>query len=228
MTCNLSTVSPVAIVLDPTSNSTIKFVRGYRRAFGKALYILNAVDGNNHSRLLESLIDTGLKFHDLSKLGRRWGMLGNWMSHFFALQHQIEHKLPFQLTLEEDLWLRPSLPKLIESACEQFRRSPPPTIVQLSRYSELLLTSLDGARVLHDAMRRAGVRKSIDQQMLDPSIMGSITGRPHTVLKWGSAHENGASRKTRPWVLGRAANSAEGNIYRTRRFTWTEMAMLRE
>ena len=226
--CNLNSISPVAIVLNPSSNSTRRYVEGYRRTFGSVLHVLHAVDGNNHSGLIERLLDTGLHFHDLSKLGRRWGMLGNWMSHYFALQHQIEHQLPYQLTMEEDLWLRPTFKQHVESACEPFRRSPAPDIIQLSRFSELLLTSLEGARVLHDAMRRAGVRKSIDQQMLDPAVMGSVTARPHSVLKWGSAHKKGLAWKSKPWVLGRVANSAEGNIWRTRRFTWTEMAMLRE
>ena len=91
---NLSTVTPLAIVLRPELNSSQKYVRGYRRLFGSGLKILRAVDGYNHTETLETILDTGVPFHDLSKAGRRWGMMANWLSHFLALRHQVENSLP--------------------------------------------------------------------------------------------------------------------------------------
>ena len=282
--CNLSTVTPLAIVLRPELNSSQKYVRGYRRLFGSGLKILRAVDGYNHTETLETILDTGVPFHDLSKAGRRWGMMANWLSHFLALRHQVENSLPFQLALEDDLYLRPSFTRLIVSACEAYnapwrpsrrRKRPrargsssartvgtsvrtamgmgdivsgtwggtggvgggtganggssarelePPTLVQLSHYSELTLTSLEGARHLVALMRDVGIVKSPDQQLLDPAAMGHqhTVARMHTLIQ-----AQGVPKKDRPWILGRAANSAEGNIWKTRHFTWTEMAMLR-
>ena len=256
--CNLSTISPVAIALRPSENGTRHFLDGYRRVLGR-LHTHQAVDGHNHTETIETLLDEGIAFHDLSKLGRRWGMLGNWLSHYSALKHQLSHALPFMLLLEDDVYLRPAFLTLLEQqACEAFnappraassvrsrpgRRSlgkqpqpqqPQPqlpqesiaSIVQISRYSEITLTSLAGARLLVELMRAAGVRKSIDQQLLDPAVMGSATGRYHTVAHI-PAQQKGVAWKARPWVLGRQANSADGHIWRSRRFTWTEMAMLR-
>ena len=42
---------------------------------------------------------------------------GEFLSHFLALRHQVENSLPFQLALEDDLYLRPSFTRLIVSAC---------------------------------------------------------------------------------------------------------------
>lgn len=41
--------------------------------------------------------------------------------------------------------------------------------------------------------------------------------------RWKSA---GDTAKPRPWTLGRPTNAASGHIFRTRRITWAEMAML--
>lgn len=48
-------------------------------------------------------------------------------------------------------------------------------------------------------------------------------GRSHRVLKFFEHFR----WPTRPWVLGRAPNAASGFIWRSRRMTWAEMALLR-
>ena len=110
--CNLSTISPVAIALRPSENGTRHFLDGYRRVLGR-LHTHQAVDGHNHTETIETLLDEGIAFHDLSKLGRRWGMLGNWLSHYSALKHQLSHALPFMLLLEDDVYLRPAFGLLV-------------------------------------------------------------------------------------------------------------------
>jgi GR25 family glycosyltransferase involved in LPS biosynthesis len=234
--CDWNTVSAVAIALHPGANTSRRFLGGYARVLGtQRLSILSAVDGNNHSQTLAWLLDSGLAFHDLSKGGRRWGMLGNVLSHYYALEHQVEHKLPYQLTLEEDLFLRPHFREYINRVCDvaynnnthlvkgvrRPRRSP--VLVQLSRYSELLLTPLWGAHLLIKLFQRAGIRKSIDQQLLD----GKVMGHKQHIASLYYLNVRNTSWGDRAWALGRAANSAEGNIWKTRRFTWTELAMLR-
>ena len=95
----------------------------------------------------------------------------------------------------------------------------PLTHLQLSRHTELRLTSLEGARHLLKTLQSSGIRKSIDQQFNDPRVMG----RRHRV----HAVTSSFAWRVRPWILGRSPNSADGHIYKTRRMTWTELALLR-
>ena len=61
--------------------------------------------------------------------------------------------------------------------------------------------------------------RATDQQLLNPATMGNR----HTVSKF-LHHQKWPER---PWILGRSPNSADGHIWRTRKITWAEMAMMR-
>ena len=68
-------------------------------------------------------------------------------------------------------------------------------------------------------LRAKGIVRSTDQQLLTPGFMAAHqrVARFTEHLKW----------PTRPWVLGRAPNAANGFIWKTRRMTWAECALLR-
>lgn len=127
----------------------------------------------------------------------------------------------YQLTMEDDLHLRPAaFARMLDGACAVLARHPTTSIVQLSQYTEVLLTSLAGARALLSMLETKGIVRATDQQLLTPRFMHPTR---HSVRKY---HEH-FRWPTRPWVLGRAPNAANGFIWRTRRMTWAECSLLR-
>ena len=67
-----------------------------------SLHLLPTVNGHNHTDLVEKLLESGLAFHGLSASSRRAGVLACALSHYFALTFQLERRLPWLLTMEED------------------------------------------------------------------------------------------------------------------------------
>eukprot|EP00326_Haptolina_ericina_P003683 CAMPEP_0181217848 /NCGR_PEP_ID=MMETSP1096-20121128/27371_1 /TAXON_ID=156174 ORGANISM="Chrysochromulina ericina, Strain CCMP281" /NCGR_SAMPLE_ID=MMETSP1096 /ASSEMBLY_ACC=CAM_ASM_000453 /LENGTH=192 /DNA_ID=CAMNT_0023310009 /DNA_START=268 /DNA_END=842 /DNA_ORIENTATION=- len=174
----------------------------------------------NTSDTTEALFESGLSFRNLSKGAKKWGKLAAFLSKVRALEAQVKRGSPFQLTMEDDLHLRgPSFARMLTAACRLYNADPTLDIMQLSPFTELMLTSLEGATKMLRLLRLRGIMRSTDQQLLDPRTMGNN----HRVLKFfGHFHW-----RKRPWVLARAPNSAAGLIWRSRRMTWAEMALLR-
>ena len=135
------------------------------------------------------------------------------------------------LLLEEDLTLfQPAFFDFVRRACSVYERehSGLPTIMQLSRYAEALLLSLEGARRLVSLVREHGIVKNDDQQLLDPRSMGGAfrVRRFHGARGGRNARGGGsASAHPPPWSLARPTNN--GIIHRSRRLTWAELALLR-
>lgn len=222
--CTNGSVSLVAVTLEDHHDARSRaFLSGYRRAsteLGLDFSVVPAVDGFNTTNVIEELLTTGVPFRNLSKGAKKWGKLAAFLSKVRALRHQVRTGRPFQLTLEDDLHLRPpAFRRMIDGACGLYARHPNTTLVQLSPYTEVMLTSLEGARTLVRLMSEHGIVRSTDQQLLDPRTMR----QQHSVRKF-LEHVRWS---TRPWVLGRAPNAANGFIWKTRRMTWAEMALLR-
>ena len=230
---------PPALLPTSTSNASAsaaappapssRFVAAYERLLQPHLHLLPAVDGHNHTQVIEKLLDHHVAFHDQSKGGRKWGMLACFLSHLDALEYQVEHAIPYQVTLEDDVWLRgQTFLDYIDRCCEKLREASNHTSttslthLQLSRHTEVRLTTLEGARHLLGLVRAVGIRKSIDQQFNDARVMGSR----HEVWPLFGMTARSPFR-SRPWVLGHSPNSADGHIFKTRKMTWTEVGLLR-
>ena len=223
-TCNNASISIVAVTVPEQhhDNTTRAFLDTYRRVALQNSWnytTLRGVDGFNTTDVIESLLDTGIPFRNLSRGAKKWGKLAAFLTKIRALEHQVAHASPYQLTLEDDLHLRPrSFPSMVAEACARFNRAPV-TLMQLSHFTEVLLTSLSGATLLLALLREKGLVRATDQQLLNPATMGNR----HTVSKF-LHHQKWPER---PWILGRSPNSADGHIWRTRKITWAEMAMMR-
>lgn len=220
MSCreNGSIVFVASALIGPDAKPN-SFVRAYPRNL-PSLVVLPAVNGYNHTETIEELLKSELVFHNLSKLVRKWGKLAAFLTKVRLLEHQVQHGHPYQVSLEDDLVLRPNFVDFILSACQHLESRPRrrrPDVVQLSMYAEVLLTPLDGARTLLARLRQYGIRKNDDQQLLAAHLMG------HTVSKYRAYL--GTPRDTWPVGLGRRTNV--GAITSTQGMTWTEMAMLR-
>merc|ERR1711935_963107 len=79
-------------------------------------------------------------------------------------------------------------------------------------------TSLEGATVITTMMRQVGIRKNVDQELLDHRVLGHKVGRHLNQYKFSGPAE-------RPLRLGRRTN--KGDISSSRMITWAEMALLR-
>jgi hypothetical protein len=194
-----------------------EFVTDLRRSLPR-LEVLVAVNGYNQTETIEALLDSGLAFHNLSHMVRRWGKLATFLTKFRMLQHQVERGHPFQLTLEDDVVVRPSFGDFVQSACRRYTASNRSLdLMVLSPYTEVLLTSLHGARRLTQRMLQYGIRRNDDQQLTDARTM------QHAVGIYRTYHSQ--SKEHRPWWQGRRTNM--GDIMASDGMTWTEMQLLR-
>ena len=177
------------------------------------LTIFPATNGFNHTQVLDHLLQSGLAFHSLSKAGKKWGKIATFLTKYRALQRQIALGIPYQLLFEDDVLLEPARfwPHIAEM-CAVLEAKPSIDILQLSGYSEALLLSLAGARRVTEKIRQYGIMRNDDQQLLHGDIMKLVVEkRP----------------KSHAWRLGRPTNAASGHIFRSRKITWAEVAMLR-
>ena len=205
-----------------TRNQSVSFLT-HNRQVAPDLLVVQATSGFNHTEVLLHLLESGLAFHGLSAGGKKWGKLATFLTKFRAFSFQVEHRLPFMLLLEDDVVLRKDhFRPYLGRACAFYDANPSVTILQLEGYAEALLISLAGARMMVNRVRETGIRKNDDQQMLDERLMPGITIERR--MRVGRSLERGLPK---PWVLGRSTWSSKGHIYRSRRITWAEMAMLK-
>lgn len=84
-----------------------------------------------------------------------------------------------------------------------------------------MLTSLEGARRITQGMRATGTRRNDDQTLLDPRIMTQCGyTRTGDIVRY-----RGKDIQPPPYRLERRTNM--GDIARTRKITWAEMALMR-
>jgi len=200
-------------------NATRLSIDRYRSAI-PSITVFAATNGFNHSEVIHHLLDSGLQFHGLSAGGKKWGKLATFLTKYRALMDQVRRGAPYQLLMEDDLVIQPSFGAFVERACARMESQTDLDVLQLDSYAEALLTSLDGARRLTRLVREHGIQRNDDQQLLDPKVMGTRVGKLQV-------RELQKRKESRPWTLARATNHHTGHIFRTRRITWAEMAMLR-
>lgn len=223
--CNRSvTIVALALPYDPKRQANVTWQAESNARLLPGMRMLQGVNGLNHTEVIGELIASGLRFHDLSRAARKWGVLACLLTHYKALMYQVQHRLPFMVTLEDDVRARPAFQALIGAACTHLERwseqnQRVPDLIQLSRFLEVKLTPLSGAERLLQLIHERGIRKSADQQFADTKTMGTR----HDVVK----HLRHLAWKQRPWTLVRLPNSADGTIWKSRPMTWTEMALLR-
>ena len=121
------------------------FLDGYRQALPpERTHVLRAVNGFNPTTVIHALKRARLPFWGLSQASRFWGVLGCALSHFYALHFQVEHNYAFQITLEEDVYLRPGfLADFVPRVCaryETLQRGDGVDLLQLSKHTEMRLT----------------------------------------------------------------------------------------
>ena len=182
-----------------------------------SLQVVRAVDGKNQTEVIEALLDSGLQFHNLSNTARKWGKLATFLTKWRALNHQLNHGHAFQITLEDDVVIRPSFRDFVQRTCQKYFEKNEPDIMFLSPYSEVLFTSLDGARTMVRKLREYGIMKNDDHQFSFRETMNHTVGffRPFLFKK----------SEVKPWKQGRRTNM--GDIGATSVMTWSETALLR-
>ena len=219
--CN-STATFVVNALVQTWSGQSRFWEHHSRIVpAERLTVLPSVNGFNHSETLDVLLQSGIQYWSLSKGAESWGKLAGYLTNLRALQHQLEQRTPYQFTMEDDVVLRPNFMSYVESACAHYDRlRPQPSLLQLSSYLELRLTSLAGARQIMRGIRRYGIVKNDDQTWLDPSVNHNM----HSAARRRRPELTKAG-EGKPWELGRHTN--RGSIAGTRRLTWAEVAMVR-
>jgi hypothetical protein len=196
----------VGSLLQPEEQS---WLEDYKRALPR-VHIMKAVSGYNQTEAIAELLDSGLKFHNLSKDGRKWGKLATFLTKFKLILFQVERHLPFQVTLESDLEVQPTWGEYIQRICDTYNREPGIHALRCSNYAECFMTSLDGARHMMRTIQQRGIYLNDDQQLWDPAYF-----RTKYVFQ----------PRPKPFQLRRKTNS--GDIRSTRVISLAETALLR-
>lgn len=232
------------------NNQTEAFLASNRRVL-PSVRVLPAVNGFNHTEVIEALLRSGLRFRSLSAGGKKWGKIATFLTKYRALQQQVRDRVPYQLLLEDDVLLYPSVLPFLGRACDYYNAHPDLTVMQLSRYGEALLFSLAGAQQMIRKIDEFGILRSADTG-LEPhphpsgrrhspralplitqslfACRASFSDDDQQLLDWrimSIKHVRMRPKLGEAWTLGRGTNSAGGHIYRSRKVTWAEMAMLR-
>lgn len=187
--------------------------------------VQSSIDGFNASETAFALLESGYQFANLSRntrpsLGWHWGALANYLTHMRVLRRQVEQRTPYMVTLEEDVVPTATFLGYVQRACDHYERIvPQPSLLSLSQFNEIRITSLDGAASILEGVRRYGIQKNSDQTLNDPAI-NLHSHSVQRMLRGALADE----RKP-PWNLERNPNS--GNIKSTRRMTPAEVTLLR-
>ena len=90
-------------LLNDTVQQAENYTRAQRRVLGGNMTVLAAVNGYNYTEVLQSLLESKLKFHGLSLGAKKWGKLATFLTKVRALEHQVQRGHPFQVTLEDDV-----------------------------------------------------------------------------------------------------------------------------
>ena len=129
-----------------------------------------AINGFDKHQVINELKRSQLKFKDLCEGFKYWGNLANFLTRYKAFMYQVEHELPYQITMEDDVVLtEESVRQMVElqSLADDY------DLVQLGEFGELYLTSLKGATRLLKLISKHGIIKCPDQQLNDNRIMNA-------------------------------------------------------
>ena len=119
------------------------------------------------------------------------------------------------VSFEDDVIVKPWATHYLQTACDSYNFGT--DLMLLSRYMEVTLTSLQGARRLTARLRQYGIRRNDDQQLMIPGMMNHVVQQ--------HKHHMALEKESRPWKLGRKTN--QGDITSSNGMTWHEMALLR-
>lgn len=102
-----------------------------------SVHALRAVNGRNETDVIQALLDSELPFHNLSGNVRKWGALATVITHFQMMQYQVEHRIPYQVTMEDDVFIGPTFLDMVMHACNKLDEDAGIDILQLSRFNEV-------------------------------------------------------------------------------------------
>eukprot|EP00316_Scyphosphaera_apsteinii_P021065 CAMPEP_0119310952 /NCGR_PEP_ID=MMETSP1333-20130426/20973_1 /TAXON_ID=418940 /ORGANISM="Scyphosphaera apsteinii, Strain RCC1455" /LENGTH=370 /DNA_ID=CAMNT_0007315221 /DNA_START=232 /DNA_END=1344 /DNA_ORIENTATION=+ len=151
----------------------------------------NPVNGLNITQTFEALLVSRVPFHRLCQGHESWGTLANFLTRFRAFEAQIQARVPWQVTIEDDMALGKKFPEFVgriaaahlpsnssfpESLWErapvlwpnnQVLRGLPtaPGFVRLGKYGDGYMTSLAAAKQLVQRFRKVGIIRCPDQQI---------------------------------------------------------------
>ena len=204
------------------------FVVGFLSFVGKPAYWedyglrnlvrLPGVNGFNVTETIDELVRTGVPFHDLSKGHRKWGKLATFLTKIKMLDYQIEHAIPYQVYLDDDLRIMRGFEDFVAESCARHLSSSDSTaLLKMSGFGEIFMLTLRGAEHMRRLLQTYGIRKGDDQVWCDPRV---LENRFSKISRNAFGHHVVGLRK--------AVNSHHpGSISTSRAITPTELYLLR-
>ena len=122
---------------------------------------IKSVDGYNIDETLQEFRNLGIIYKYL--YFPTYGTLANWITKVKMIKHQIEHKIPYICTVEDDLVLDPELERFVYDNLYHLDDNTV-NIVRLAKWGEGYITSYESAKRIWDIIERTGIVDNIDNQ----------------------------------------------------------------
>ena len=135
-----------------------------------SLTLFRSVNGFDKQETTRALANSHMKYHlmtycSFTRFGT-FGSLANYLTKFYALQHQVSHRLPFMAMLEDDMWLKDGFGQFVEAAVKRHfaghRGNDAPDLIVLGTWGEGYVTSLNSARRVLRSLQRQGIPQNVD------------------------------------------------------------------
>jgi hypothetical protein len=122
---------------------------------------IQSVDGYNIEETLQEFRKLGVIYKYL--YFPTYGTLANWLTKVKMIKYQIDHKIPYICTIEDDLILEPGFEKFVYDNLYHLNDDTI-NIVRLAKWGEGYITSYESAKRIWDIIERTGIVDNIDNQ----------------------------------------------------------------
>mmetsp|Transcript_14017 Transcript_14017/g.31946 ORF Transcript_14017/g.31946 Transcript_14017/m.31946 type:complete len:333 (-) Transcript_14017:166-1164(-) len=214
-------VTPIFVTVSLLAPKNLAWIEENRNV--TALTVLPAVNGFDRHETICAAVRENVSFHQLCgagargnlsnvsagvKLARSWGGVACFLSHIRQLRHQVQHRLPLVIFVEDDVKLTPMLVrKATDSARGVLLRGPfqkgdfrkvkcfregrreactSPDILRMGPWGEMYATHLRGAEKVLADLRAQGIRGCHDQQF---NQMLNVSMAVHIIVSWKNMNQ---------------------------------------
>lgn len=129
------------------------------------LELIKSVNGYNIRETLLELRQTKLKFITLDNLFQNFGTLACFITKYNCFLYQIDKKIPFMCSIEDDMLLVPGFEEFVQKQAKMLRTASRVNMIRLGDWGEGYITSLVGAKKIVELIKSTGIIRNIDNQL---------------------------------------------------------------
>jgi len=173
------------------------------------LEIYESVNGYDVTETRNNLKSSGLVYHqylpECYKCFRNYGTVACFLTKFNILQRQLEERTEFVCLIEDDVEVGDGFVDNVRDICNILDKNSDLTSARMTTYSAVLIFPLSGAERIVSQMKKFGIMKNIDDQIINhnPKCFNASNG---SGVSYAPAHKNSLLHKTESFDAGELHN----------------------